>query len=114
MKPFRKLLNGTENILKLGSNDKRDIKVKEGLLKFPFEMLSFFFVLFFCISYLFGFAFAFHDLYTKSTTNDQTQALFKERKYAPPPPILTPPPQSSQNLETHFFYFNAGNSATGY
>ena len=69
------------NFFKLGLTDHKELKIKEGIVRFPFSMLSFFLTIFICIIYLFAFAFAFHD--QSILVNDQkaTPALFMANDY---------------------------------
>jgi Ion channel len=56
------------------------VNIHRGLLKAPFWTLVFFFTIFLGITYLFGFAFAFHDKSVAQT--DGSPALFMARAYS--------------------------------
>lgn len=69
------------SLLKLGFDDHTDLKIKEGIARFPFDIMSFFFTIFLCITYLFGFSFAFHDRSNLLSTKTKTPALFMAADY---------------------------------
>jgi hypothetical protein len=49
---------------------------RDGIAMFPFYTMLFFFSIFLCIAYLFGFAFAFEDKYVQLTDPEKQVALF--------------------------------------
>jgi flagellar motor protein MotB len=71
-----------EKIIKQWLTDDKGLKIKEGIARFPFETMSFFFTIFLCIIYLFSFSFAFHDKSELSETRETTPALFMSKDFS--------------------------------
>jgi len=100
-----------KSILKFRLNDYRERKILEGISRFPFHMILFFFTTFLCIVYLFSFSFAFHDLATLADSKTKTPALFMDADY------LNPGSDNKFDLpiekeSTFFFFYTLANSAT--
>jgi hypothetical protein len=69
-----------KSILYLGLHDHKKPKILEGITRFPYPTLIFFFSIFICVVYLFAFAFAFHDRAAMKEP-DKLPALFMANEY---------------------------------
>jgi flagellar motor protein MotB len=68
--------------IKLGLNDDKGLKIKEGIARFPFETTTFFLTIFLCIAYLFSFSFAFHDKSELISSKPTKPALFMADEFS--------------------------------
>jgi hypothetical protein len=97
-----------------GRNDKR-IGQRDGIALFPFYTMVFFFSLFLCVAYLFGFAFAFEDKRAQAHSSQRSLALFMNddlledaSTYRPLPSPSPSPVVYQLNNRQKFFYFKPG------
>ena len=126
---FKALISFVGQIFMLWLNDSRERKLVEGLQRFHFQMLLFFFTIFICIVYLFAFAFAFHDRSTLLKNSlTKTPALLMDIEY--PKPIVSREPEirkyadfgmpkaalphSQKSADFFFFFYSLRNSGTGF
>ena len=69
-----------KTLINTGLDDDKAAKIVEGIVRFPFSALLFFFTIFICIIYLFAFTFAFHDQ-AALNTSEKVPALFLAIEY---------------------------------
>ena len=93
----------------------KQIGQRDGIALFPFYTMVFFFSLFLCVGYLFGFAFAFEDKRAQADSSQRSLALFMNddlfedvSKYRPLPSPSPSPVLYKLNERQKFFYFKPG------
>jgi hypothetical protein len=93
----------------------KQIGQRDGIALFPFYTMVFFFSLFLCVAYLFGFAFAFEDKRAQIDSSQRSLALFMNddlledvNRYQPLPSPSPSPVAYQLNERQKFFYFKPG------
>lgn len=91
----------------------RQMGQRDGIVLFPFYTMVFFFTLFLCVAYLFGFAFAFEDKRAQANKPQPSLGLFLNDDLSEDVKTFQPMPSPSPityrlNDRQKFFYFKPG------